>query len=108
MNTEISENKAPTAEQMLAHSESILAQVAGLLSEAAKRMETGGAVQPKAVATDASIYLQAFERVMVERDKIGKLRNEIAGTVGRRSLDLDAARAEIGRRLACLRNGRSG
>ncbi|MCQ0971892.1 hypothetical protein MLD63_15830 [Paracoccus sp. TK19116] len=38
-----------------------------------------------------------------ERDKVDKLRKDIAGSIGGGSLDLDAARDEVGRRLACLR-----
>ncbi|MFN3274911.1 MAG: permease [Paracoccus sp. (in: a-proteobacteria)] len=45
----------------------------------------------------------AIQLLMVERNKVDKLRKEIAGGVGGGSLDLDAARDEIGRRLACLR-----
>ena len=42
-----------------------------------------------------------------ERAKVEKLRKQVAGAVGTGSeLDLDAARDEIGRRLACLRAAR--
>ncbi len=42
-----------------------------------------------------------------ERAKVEKLRKQVAGDVGTGSeLDLDAARDEIGRRLACLRAAR--
>ncbi|MDO5704111.1 MAG: hypothetical protein Q4G49_03440 [Paracoccus sp. (in: a-proteobacteria)] len=43
-----------------------------------------------------------------ERGKVDKLRKDIAGSVGGGSLDLDAARDEIGRRLACLRRAGGG
>jgi hypothetical protein len=47
--------------------------------------------------------------VLEERGKVDKLRKQIAGHVGvGGSLDLDAARAEIGRRLACLRDAGGG
>lgn len=53
--------------------------------------------------------LQAALAVLVdERVKIDRLRNETAGVVGERALDLDAARAEIGRRLARLRDAGGG
>ena len=43
--------------------------------------------------------------VLQERGKVDQLRKQIAGHVGAGgALDLDEARAEIGRRLACLRN----
>ena len=45
--------------------------------------------------------LQALE----ERSRVDKLRKQIAGQVGTGGeLDFDGARAEIGRRLACLRD----
>lgn len=44
--------------------------------------------------------------VLEERNRVDKLRKDIAGGVGAGQLDLDAARDEIGRRLACLRRAR--
>lgn len=46
---------------------------------------------------------EALVLLKQERDKVDKLRKDIAGGVGGGCLDLDAARDEIGRRLACLR-----
>lgn len=46
-------------------------------------------------------------QVLEERRHVEKLRRQIAGTAGAfGTLDLGAARDEIGRRLACLRNAR--
>ena len=50
----------------------------------------------------------ALELLQKERDKVDKLRKDIAGGVGAGSLDLDAARDEVGRRLACLRRASGG
>jgi len=48
-------------------------------------------------------------QVLQERGKVDQLRKQIAGHVGSGgALDLDGARAEIGRRLACLRNAGGG
>lgn len=47
--------------------------------------------------------------VLDERGKVDKLRKQIAGQIGAGGeLDLDEARAEIGRRLACLRDAGGG
>ena len=47
--------------------------------------------------------------VLDERNKVDKLRKQIAGQVGAGgALDFDGARAEIGRRLACLRDAGGG
>ncbi|MDO5630452.1 MAG: permease [Paracoccus sp. (in: a-proteobacteria)] len=51
---------------------------------------------------------EASQLVMQERGKVDKLRKDIAGAVGGGALDLDAARDEIGRRLACLRRAGGG
>lgn len=45
----------------------------------------------------------AFQLVMDERNKVEKLRKQVAGAVGSGTLDLSSARDEIGRRLARLR-----
>lgn len=50
----------------------------------------------------------ALAVLMDERVKIDRLRNQVAGVVGGRTLDLNAARDEIGRRLARLRDAGSG
>jgi hypothetical protein len=108
MSREISRTEAPTEDVLAAGSEVVLAVAAAALADIVERMKNGEAVSPKEVAAESVNYRVAYERVMQERDKVGKLRTDIAGAVGRRTLDLDAARSEIGRRLACLRNGRPG
>lgn len=45
----------------------------------------------------------ATQLVLEERNRVDKLRKDIVGQAGAGRLDLDAARDEIGRRLACLR-----
>ena len=50
----------------------------------------------------------ATSLVMEERTRLDKLRKETSGDVGTGKLDLDAARDEIGRRLACLRRAGGG
>ena len=62
----------------------------------------------KAATTTAKVVREAILLLMTERNKVDKLRKDIAGGVGGGSLDLDAARDEIGRRLACLRRAGAG
>ena len=50
----------------------------------------------------------ATQLVLEERNRVDKLRKEVAGDVGASRLDLAAARDEIGRRLACLRRAGGG
>lgn len=51
---------------------------------------------------------QAFHTAMEERTRVEKLRRQDAGVVRDYALDFDAARAEIGRRLARLRDAGGG
>ena len=74
-------------------------------------LENPGALDParlkKAVETARTVR-EAVHLLMVERNRVDKFRKDIAGGVGAGSLDLDAARDEIGRRLACLRRAGTG
>lgn len=75
--------------------------------EARGKGEIDPARLKKAVETARTVR-EAVHLLMVERNKVDKLRKDIAGGVGGGSLDLDAARDEIGRRLACLRRAAAG
>lgn len=63
-------------------------------------------------AKQASVAIRdlkaAFQLAMEERNKIEKLSKQFDGQASGGPLDLDAARDEIGRRLACLRDARGG
>lgn len=50
----------------------------------------------------------AAQLVVEEKAKVAKLRKQDEGVVYDYALDFDAARAEIGRRLACLRDAGPG
>lgn len=74
--------------------------------EAALEARQSGAVDPaelKEAMQTAKVVREAVGLLMAERNRVDKLRKDIAGGVGGGSLDLDGARDEIGRRLACLR-----
>lgn len=49
-----------------------------------------------------------IQLVLEERTKVAKLRKQDDGVVYHYALDFEAARAEIGRRLACLRDAGPG
>ena len=74
---------------------------------AAKSGDVDPAKLKKAMET-AKTAREAVQLLMAERNKVEKLRREIAGGVAEGCLDLDAARDEIGRRLACLRRAGGG
>ena len=58
----------------------------------------------KIVATELNA---ATQMLMKERDRVAELRRKSAGIVGDYAIDFDAARVEIGRRLACLKTSAS-
>lgn len=79
--------------------------------EAALEARECGSIDPaelKEAVQSAKIVREAVGLLMVERNRVDKLRKDIAGGVGGGSLDLDSARDEIGRRLACLRRAGGG
>ncbi|MEZ5754399.1 MAG: hypothetical protein R3D90_06430 [Paracoccaceae bacterium] len=80
------------------------ADVAAAL-EAMRGQEADGSARTLLAVRDLQAALAVL---MDERVKVDKLRNQVAGVVGERALDLDAARAEIGRRLARLRDAGGG
>lgn len=84
---------------------------AGFLDEAAvalmaalRAARTGEFAQTKEAQQAIKDWKVALEWMMDERNRLEKLRRTAAGAVGPSDLDLGAARDEIGRRLACLRD----
>ena len=73
---------------------------------------TAEALLPGAAKMDAQAardLRDAFRILISARERVDKLRTQIAGIAGAHELDFDAARDEIGRRLARLRDaGRGG
>ncbi|MFN5999240.1 MAG: hypothetical protein ACK47C_15530, partial [Paracoccaceae bacterium] len=67
-------------------------------------IQAGELTEVKAAQTAIRELRATALAVLQERGKVDQLRKQIAGHVGAGgALDLDEARAEIGRRLACLR-----
>ena len=96
-------------EALLKASEDLYREVALELAEASRRVRDGEFGEVKAAMQAARDLRAAFQLVMDERTRVDKLRKQIAGHVGAGgALDLESARAEIGRRLACLRNAGGG
>lgn len=72
-------------------------------------IQAGELTEVKAAQTAIRELRATALAVLQERGKVDQLRKQIAGHVGAGgALDLDEARAEIGRRLACLRNAGGG
>jgi len=96
------------APAVLAATETYLKDAAEDLTGAIAAVRQGHLADAKAAVLAVRDLKQAFYALMEERNRVEKLRKQIAGDVGADSLDLDAARDEIGRRLACLRDAGPG
>ena len=77
------------------------AESLGVVVEAIKAGEFGQIKDAQMAVRDLKAAVQL---AIYEGDRVEKLRKTVAGSVGSGQLDLHAARDEIGRRLACLRN----
>ena len=88
--------------------ESLLRDAAEELARVLKKIRAGQMEEVKATPALTRNVKDAFELVQLERGRFDKLRKQVAGTVGTRELDFDAARLEIGRRLARLRDAGAG
>lgn len=88
--------------------EGLLREAAEELARALQKIKSGKLEEVKATPALTRNVKDAFELVQEERGRFEKLRKQVAGTVGTRALDFHAARDEIGRRLARLRDAEPG
>ena len=100
---------APTAEELLGATETFYELTVMELQRTISAIRAGEFNEVKAAQTAIRDLRATAVQVLEERGKVDKLRKQIAGHVGAGgALDLDEARAEIGRRLACLRSAGGG
>lgn len=97
--------QAPSVD-LLKETEDYYRALAEELFEAVRDVRSGNLEQAKAAVQGVRDLRTALQMVMDERTRVEKLRRQFAGVAAGRELafDFDAARAEIGRRLARLRN----
>lgn len=88
-----------------------LEEVEGLYRDAAEQLFTALRAVKKGKIDDVKVAAQAvkdlkltIDWVMDERNRVDKVRKQAVGVVGAADLDFVAARDEIGRRLAVLRD----
>ncbi len=75
------------------------------LTKKIRRHELDAGRAAKAALTEV---LAAYQLAMKERNRVAEDRRKGSGIAGDYAIDFDAARDEIGRRLACLRDARDG
>ena len=95
----------PTDEDVLAVAEAMYREAAVELHRTIDAIRGGAFGEVKSAQAAIRDLRTTASQVLEERGKIDKLRKHVAGQVGPGGeIDFDAARAEIGRRLACLRD----
>lgn len=77
--------------------------VVAVLKASLDRLRAGEFGDAREVARQIGDVRAAYKLSLEERIRVARLRREEAGIVYDIALDLDAARDEIGRRVACLR-----
>ena len=99
----------PSPEDVLGSAERLYGMAVVELERTIDAISAGEFNEVKAAQTAIRDLRATAQLVLQERGKVDQLRKQIAGHVGSGgALDLDGARAEIGRRLACLRNAGGG
>ncbi|WP_415184432.1 hypothetical protein [Phaeovulum sp.] len=102
MNMTFSGEEEPTVD-LLSGTEVLYREVAEELMLAMNKVRQGEFTEVKAATQAVKDLRAAYQMVMDERTRVEKLRKQVAGAGRDHALDFDAARDEIGRRLACLR-----
>jgi hypothetical protein len=82
--------------------------IADELGETLRRLRAGEMGDTREMAKQIRDMRAAYQLAVEERARIAKLRKDDAGIVYDYALDFDAARDEICRRLACLRDAGDG
>jgi hypothetical protein len=93
---------------LLATAENMLRESAEQVALAMREVRAGRFAELKETSGLMRELRSTFNSLMEERTRVDKLRQQTAGFVRGHAIDFDAARAEIGRRLARLRDAGSG
>jgi hypothetical protein len=93
---------------LLAAAEGLYRDVAEELTRTLMAVRAGKSADIRAAAIVVKDLKQAFQVAMDERTRVDRLRKHASGIGPGGTLDFDAARDEIGRRLACLRDAGGG
>lgn len=93
---------------LLAESEMLFRDMAEEMARALQKFRAGDFSEAKGATAAVKDLRSAYQLVMDERTRVDKLRKQVAGVVHDYALDFDAARDEVGRRLARLRAAEGG
>ena len=104
MDMTFSEEEEASSVKLLKATEDLYREVAEELTQAVQDIRQGDIAEAKAAKQAVRDLRAALQMALDERNRVEKLRREAAGVVRGYALDFDAARLEIGRRLARLRD----
>ena len=93
----------PGPKSLISGTEQVYEDIAAELFAALGRIREGD-LDPKGATHTVRELRQFLNLVLEERARLVKLNKQESGVAHDYALDFDAARAEIGRRLACLRD----
>lgn len=93
---------------LLAATEGMYRDIAEELVVVMRKVREGEFSEVTGAARAVRDLRDAYKMIMEERTRVDKLRSQVAGVADGTALDFDAARDEIGRRLACLRDAGTG
>lgn len=91
------------ADESLAVAEQLFEEAGVILGRLLSRTRQDDEDAAKQVKTAVAELSRGWQMAVMERNRVADERKKSAGIVGTYALDFDAARAEIRRRLACLR-----
>ena len=107
MTIKFSEGDEPPVD-VLAITATWLREAAEQLAVTVETIKAGDLGRAKEAVDCIKGLKSAVQMALDEGNRVEKLRKNIAGGAASGALDLDAARDEIGRRLACLRDAGGG
>ncbi len=93
---------------LLATAENMLRESAEQVALAMREVRAGRFAELKETSGLMRELRSTFNSLMEERTRVDKLRQQTAGVVRGHAIDFDAARDEIGRRVARLRDAGGG
>jgi hypothetical protein len=97
----------PVSESLISKAETVYRQAADEVFAAIQKISSGE-WDAKGTTQTVTEMRKFLLLVLEERTKLAKLSDKEGGAANSYALDFDAARIEIGRRLACLRDAGSG
>jgi hypothetical protein len=92
------------AEALLLDARQLYADINHAHKAGLKKLADSEDKEVRAFSTLAQLHWKSLQTVMERQNDLNRINREQAGIVHGYAVDLDAARSEVGRRLACLKD----